>query len=95
MRATIESLDDFLSAMKSRHDFFHKMGGRLSDHGIERCFFAETDEASVEAIFKKARMGGAATADEKEQFGFYLARVWPLECRERLGDAAAYWSTEK
>ena len=27
--ATIESLDDFLSAMKSRHDFFHKIGGRL------------------------------------------------------------------
>ena len=71
---TIESLSGFLSALKSRHDFFHEMGGRLSDHGIERCFFAKTDEASVEAIFKKARMGEAATADEKEQFGFYLMR---------------------
>jgi len=72
--SSIESFSDFIGALKSRHDFFHEMGGRLTDHGLGRCFFAETGEASVSKIFDKARRGTAATADEKEQFGFYLMR---------------------
>lgn len=70
----IDSLTAFLEALKTRHDFFHEMGGRLTDHGLERCFYAETSEAAVSKIFEKARKGNAATSDEKEQFGFFLMR---------------------
>lgn len=73
-KTDIDDLDSFLAALKSRHDYFHEMGGRLSDHGLERCFFAECSAREVETIFEHARSGNAATADEKESFAFFLMR---------------------
>ena len=70
----IDSLSSFLDALKKRHDFFHEMGGRLTDHGLERCFYAETSEATVSKVFNNARKGTAATKSEREQFGFFLMR---------------------
>ena len=70
----IDSLSSFLDALKKRHDFFHEMGGRLTDHGLERCFYAETSEATVSNVFNNARKGTAATKSEREQFGFFLMR---------------------
>lgn len=71
---SVGTFEDFLSALKSRHDFFSEMGGRLSDHGLERCFFAETSVEQVSAIYANTRNGQSATAAEKEQFAFYLMR---------------------
>ena len=71
---SIEDLDDFLCALKLRHDFFHQMGGRLSDHGLKRCFYAETTREAVSAIFRRARNGRAASPGEKEQYAFYVMR---------------------
>ncbi len=70
----ISSLSDLLGALKARHAFFHEMGARLSDHGLERCYFAETSEAEVSSIFDKARGGSDATEAEKEAFAFYVMR---------------------
>ena len=71
---SVDSLEGFLAALKSRHDFFAEMGGRLSDHGLERCFFAETTVEEVSGIYAKARGGEAASVTEKEAFAFYLMR---------------------
>ncbi|MDA0348859.1 MAG: glucuronate isomerase [Verrucomicrobia bacterium] len=70
----VDSLDDFLAALQSRHDFFAEMGGRLSDHGLERCFFAVTTHEQVASIYQSARAGQSASPQEKEQFAFYLMR---------------------
>ena len=35
---TIHHLDDLLSAIAQRHDYFHQIGGRESDHGIEKTY---------------------------------------------------------
>ena len=70
----VDSLEDFLAALKSRHDFFAEMGGRLSDHGLERCFFAETTKEEAAAIYKSARKGEAASSSAKEAFAFYVMR---------------------
>ena len=53
--ASNRSVDNFLSfldALKSRHDFFHHMGGRLSDHGLNHPFADFPTESEAEAIFK-------------------------------------------
>ena len=71
---SVDSLEGFLAALKSRHDFFADMGGKLSDHGLERCFFAETTMEEATAIYSKARGGEAASASEKEAFAFYIMR---------------------
>lgn len=68
----IVHLSDLLSALQKRHDDFHEAGARLSDHGMD-CLPAQrcTDEEAA-MIFERARMGKAASADEKEKFSFYL-----------------------
>lgn len=72
------SLDGFLAALRSRHDFFHQMGGRLSDHGLERCFATFISKSEAAAIFSKVRAGQSVTAAEKEGFASYLMEFFGL-----------------
>lgn len=68
----IEGFGDFKEAIRARHDYFHRIGGRLSDHGLERCpaVFAEGSVASE--IFDKARAGKPVSADEREAFAGHM-----------------------
>jgi glucuronate isomerase len=68
----ISSLRDFLDALKKRHDFFHQIGGRLSDHGLAHCYARPCSERQAEAIFAKARAGSAASSEEHGQFASLL-----------------------
>jgi len=65
---TVRSLTDFVDALKQRHDFFHQMGGRLSDHGLNQPFSDFCSDREAAAIFDKARAGQAATPDEHRRF---------------------------
>jgi len=69
---SISSLDDFLRALKQRHDYFHSLGGRLSDHGLNYCCDAPCTGQEAAVIFVKARGGVAATKEESEKFASYL-----------------------
>lgn len=62
------SYQGFCEAIESRHDFFHSMGSRLSDHGLGACHATFADEATIRGIFDRARAGNAVTPEEKEQF---------------------------
>jgi glucuronate isomerase len=72
----IATLKDFVDAIKKRHDFFHQMGGRLSDHGLNHAFgdFPSDHEAAV--IFGRARSGHAATPEEHRRFASYMMLVF-------------------
>ncbi len=50
---TIRNYHDYVSAIKKRHDYFHSMGCKLSDHGIEEFYSDDCSTEEVEAIFKK------------------------------------------
>ncbi|MFT5465287.1 MAG: glucuronate isomerase [Verrucomicrobiales bacterium] len=65
----INSYSALCDALKQRHDFFHSVGGRLSDHGMDRCFGDFCSDAAASTIFDKARGGTAPSAEEREQFG--------------------------
>ena len=65
-------LADFLAALDRRHAFFHDLGGRLSDHGLEAMFAGPCTEAQAAAIFDAARAGKPASPAQKQAFGFYL-----------------------
>jgi glucuronate isomerase len=48
--SSINNLDDFLSALQNRIEFFHRNGCRLSDHGLT-FMPAVSNEANAETIF--------------------------------------------
>ncbi len=52
-RIEIRSYTQFLTALRRRHDYFHEMGARLSDHGLETMYAAQYTEREAKAIFAK------------------------------------------
>jgi glucuronate isomerase len=68
----IRNVNSFLQALQKRHDDFHALGCRLSDHGLERCYAMPCSEREAGAIFLKARERHAISADEREHFASFL-----------------------
>jgi len=68
----IASLQDLLEALDRRHEFFHSLGCRLSDHGLETCFADFPTESKAAAIFEVLRNGKAIAAEASEQFASHL-----------------------
>jgi len=84
----VKSYASLLDALKQRHDFFHSIGGRLSDHGLNYCHANFISDAAAEAIFQKARSGTAASTQEQDQFASNImlhvgrlnaARGWTMQ----------------
>jgi glucuronate isomerase len=80
---SVGSFNTFLDALKSRHDFFHKMGGRLSDHGIDHPFSNFPSVTEAAGIFDRARTGKAASPEEHERFASYMMLMFGLWDAER------------
>ena len=53
----ISNYDDFLRALKIRHDFFAENGCRVSDHGLEQMFSEHASHQETKTIFQKIRSG--------------------------------------
>jgi glucuronate isomerase len=68
----VRDLGSFLQALQSRHDYFHSLGCRLSDHGLEHCYATPCPEAAAATIFAKARAGQPITAEERTQFASFM-----------------------
>jgi glucuronate isomerase len=68
----IRNLGDFMAVLKKRHDFFHEMGCRVSDHGMNHCYADCCTEATASSIFEKVRGGKAASSAEQSQFASFM-----------------------
>jgi glucuronate isomerase len=64
----IRDFASYLDALKKRHDFFHAMGCRLSDHGLETAYADDYTQRAIETIFGKARAGTALRPEEVLKF---------------------------
>ena len=64
----IANFDDYLAALKSRHDFFATMGCTISDHGLEQIYAVEYTEAEIKNIFKKLTAGDSISQPENIKF---------------------------
>ena len=53
----VANYDDFLNALTQRHDFFHRSGCRLSDHGLEQPYAESYSEDEIRRIFDSVRGG--------------------------------------
>jgi len=69
--ANVEITDDFdtfMDAIRQRHDFFHSMGCRLSDHGVERVYAEEYTHSQINTIFRRVRRGNNLRTNEMAKF---------------------------
>lgn len=72
VKGGIKTFDDLLSALKKRHDDFHALGARVSDHGLESALAEPCTHAQAKMIFAAVRGGRAATPEEALRYGSYL-----------------------
>jgi glucuronate isomerase len=64
----ISSFELLLTALDQRHVFFHEMGCRLSDHGLERFYFATYTPSEIDKIFKNLLKGNTISQEDTEKY---------------------------
>ncbi|MGD0651720.1 MAG: glucuronate isomerase [Verrucomicrobiia bacterium] len=82
------SLSGFLDALRKRHRYFHEMGCRLSDHGLNHVYADDCTEAEAARIFADARIGKKVSLADANKFRsfmllfvgeLYAARGWVMQ----------------
>ncbi|EDM26024.1 glucuronate isomerase [Lentisphaera araneosa HTCC2155] len=53
----ITNFDSYMTALNKQHDFFHQVGCRLSDHGIETAYALDYTDQEIKMIFDEIRSG--------------------------------------
>ena len=84
----IKDLSSFLQALEQRHESFHAIGCRLSDHGLDNCYASPCSERAAASIFSKARDGQVIKEEERVQFASFMMLFFA-----RL-DAAKGWTKQ-
>jgi glucuronate isomerase len=79
----IGDLDSLLAALEKRHDAFHELGCRLSDHGLDHCYPADATDADAARVFGALRRGKAVTPADMELWRAYLMRAFAAWDREK------------
>lgn len=84
----ITSLDEFLSALEARVDFFHKVGCRISDHGPLEVRFRQPDGDEHATLFSRRLAGEALNEAERQTWDsaifialakMYKQRDWAMQ----------------
>ncbi len=68
----ITDFDSLIESLQQRHDYFHSIGCRLSDHGITDFPYAETSLAEVRRIFGKVMEEKVISMEEVQKLQFYI-----------------------
>ena len=82
----VDIQDDFswyMDALNDRHDFFHGMGCRVSDHGIESFYAEEYTASEIDAIFRRVRSGKTLAGDEILKFKSAMLHEFALMDHEK------------
>ncbi len=69
----IRGWQDFIAALQRRHDFFHEMGCRASDHGVEEPFADVCSPQEAERILLSVRAGNTPSPEEARAFASAVA----------------------
>jgi glucuronate isomerase len=64
----IGSFRDLIEVLDRRHQFFHNMGTRLSDHGMDRFYYDTYTESEADRILKKFLKGESVSCEETEKY---------------------------
>ncbi|MBE7681845.1 glucuronate isomerase [Paenibacillus sp. P13VS] len=84
----ISDYDSFLSALESRVEFFHSVGGRVSDHALDYVPYGKATREEAAAIFAKALAGHQVSREEEDKYKtvtltflgkLYAERGWVMQ----------------
>lgn len=84
----IRGLSDLMAALHHRHDEFHRLGCRLSDHGLSYCFAVDGTESEAAQVVEKLLLATGTTDLDivdpaaADRFGGFLMRqfaTWDFE----------------
>ena len=78
----INDYNDYLKALKQRHDYFAENDCVVSDHGLEQMYAEDYTEAEIATIFKKIRSGQSLQTIEVLKFKsamLYEFAIWDHE----------------
>jgi glucuronate isomerase len=64
----ILNFDSLIEVLDRRHKFFHEMGCRLSDHGLDRFYFATSTAAEINSAFSTLLSGKTLSTEEAEKY---------------------------
>lgn len=64
----INGFETLVSAVDNRHDYFHSVGCRLSDHGIAYVPDAEASAAKLDSIFNNVMTGQSVSLEDSDAF---------------------------
>ena len=84
----INDFDSYMKALNKQHDFFHQVGCRLSDHGIETAYALDYTDQEIKMIFDDIRSGKELS--ELKVLKFKSAMLYHFG----LMDAAKGWTQQ-
>lgn len=67
-----DTFEGLQAALADRHEFFHSLGGRLSDHGLTSCPADDCTEEGAARAFAEARRGRAPSSAAAGEYRSYL-----------------------
>ena len=65
---SISTFNDYIAALKRRHDYFVANDCCVSDHGLEELYAEDYTHTEIVGIFAKIRSGGNLSLDEIKKF---------------------------
>jgi glucuronate isomerase len=69
---TIKSLNDLIEVLDERHAFFHSLGCKASDHGLDRLYYTPDFRSGADKSFEKLRAGETLNDLETEGYRTYV-----------------------
>ena len=74
----INSFDNFLLALRKRHEYFHQLGCSLSDHGLETIYAENYTDVEIKSAFEQLRAEKSLNADSTLKFRSAMLREFAL-----------------
>jgi len=72
----------FLKALDRRHEYFHQMGSRISDHGLNQAFGRGGSKEQAAAVYAAARKGEPVSLEALEAYrGFLMVYFGELDAK--------------
>lgn len=65
---SISTFNDYIAALRNRHDYFVANQCSVSDHGLEEMYAEDYTSTEIVGIFAKIRSGGVLSLEERKKF---------------------------